>query len=91
MLREIISQAFGSSCNSSPFTRFPESNGVKLKGGSYSKPRNGFMQVLNDWQDTGTFVGALEKIESWIFSRIVESVWWQVRTVWLVIIIFGLS
>lgn len=97
VLREIISQAFGGSRSSSPFTRFVESNGVtksadgrstvKWKGPSNNKPRNGFMHVVDDWQETGTFIGALEKIESWIFSRIVESVWWQVDTVWLGIIL----
>ncbi|KAK4773053.1 hypothetical protein SAY87_028072 [Trapa incisa] len=89
VLREIISQAFGSSRSTSPFTRFSESNGVakstggkstmKWKGPS-NKPRNGLTQVVDDWQDTGTFMGALGKIESWIFSRVVESVWWQSLT-----------
>ncbi|KAL3636456.1 hypothetical protein CASFOL_021003 [Castilleja foliolosa] len=30
--------------------------------------------------DISTFITALEKIESWLFSRIVESVWWQTFT-----------
>ncbi|OWM67204.1 uncharacterized protein LOC116207775 isoform X2 [Punica granatum] len=92
VLREIISQAFGGSRNSSPFTRFAESNGattkrsegkystLKTKAASNNMPRNGFMQAVDDWQETGTFIGALGKIESWIFSRIVESVWWQALT-----------
>jgi hypothetical protein len=90
VLREIISQAFGSSRNSSPLARHAGSNGgskksegkstaVKWKSGSGSKQVNGFMQFADDWQETGTFTAALEKVESWIFSRIVESVWWQVR------------
>jgi hypothetical protein len=33
----------------------------------------------DDWQETSTLLAALEKIESWIFSRIVETVWWQVN------------
>jgi hypothetical protein len=37
------------------------------------------MQLLDDWRETSTLLDALEKIESWIFSRIVESVWWQVK------------
>lgn len=89
VLREIISQAFGSSCQSSPMTRHTESNGsgkrsdgkspiLKWKGSSVSKQASGFMQFVADWQETGTFMAALEKVESWIFSRIVESVWWQV-------------
>ena len=36
------------------------------------------MQMPDDWQETSTLLAALEKIESWIFSRIVETVWWQV-------------
>jgi len=40
------------------------------------------MQMPDDWQETSTLLAALEKIESWMFSRIVETVWWQVN-VWL--------
>ncbi|GLT33113.1 hypothetical protein SLA2020_077260 [Shorea laevis] len=35
---------------------------------------------FSDWDDPHTFTSALEKIEAWIFSRIVESVWWQTLT-----------
>lgn len=91
VLREIISQAFGSSRHSSPLARLAESNGgskksegkptaLKWKGGSGSKQVNGFMQFADDWQETGTFTAALERVESWIFSRVVESVWWQALT-----------
>ena len=90
MLREIIYQAFGNSHNSSPLTRLPELNGsnkksevksttLKWKYGAGSKQVNVFVQLVDDWQETGTFTYALEKVESWIFSRIVESVWWQVN------------
>lgn len=90
MLREIISQAFGISHQSSSLTKFADINGtskrnevksptLKWKGGSGGKQMNGFMQFSDDWQETGTFTAALEKVESWIFSRIVESVWWQVH------------
>ncbi|KAI3919560.1 hypothetical protein MKX01_018383 [Papaver californicum] len=34
----------------------------------------------DDWEDLCTFTTALEKIETWIFSRIVESIWWQTLT-----------
>jgi hypothetical protein len=37
------------------------------------------MQLPDDWQEITNVLAALEKIESWIFSRIVESVWWQVK------------
>ncbi|CAK7342454.1 unnamed protein product [Dovyalis caffra] len=91
VLREIVSQAFGISRHSSPFARLADSNGgskksegksaaLKWKVGSGSKQVNGFMQFADDWQETGTFTAALEKVESWIFSRMVESVWWQALT-----------
>ena len=34
---------------------------------------------FHSWEDPETFLVALEKVEAWIFSRIVESVWWQVE------------
>lgn len=91
VLREIICQAFGNSHNSTPVTRISESNGfskksegksqsLKWKGGSGNKQLNGHLQFDEDWQEMGTFIAALQKVESWIFSRIVESVWWQVKT-----------
>lgn len=33
-----------------------------------------------DWEDFKTFTHALERIESWIFSRVIESLWWQTLT-----------
>uniref|UniRef100_A0A803P5V3 Uncharacterized protein n=1 Tax=Cannabis sativa TaxID=3483 RepID=A0A803P5V3_CANSA len=91
VLREIISQAFGGSRQSSPAMRLAESNGngkrselksatMKWKASPGSKQTNGFFQFVEDWQETGTFTAALEKVESWIFSRVVESVWWQALT-----------
>lgn len=88
VLREIISQAFGNSRHSSPALNLFESNGrsvvkpatLKSKGGANSKLSNSFVHLVDDWQDTGTFTSALEKVESWIFSRMVESVWWQALT-----------
>ena len=32
----------------------------------------------DEWEDPRGFLAALEKFESWIFSRVVKSVWWQV-------------
>ncbi|KAL2253738.1 uncharacterized protein LOC105168391 [Sesamum indicum] len=34
----------------------------------------------DDWEDVLTFIIAVEKVEAWLFSRIVESVWWQTFT-----------
>lgn len=91
VLREIISQAFGNSGQVSPIMRLAGSNGpvkrndgksasLKWKGIPNGKSGNGFMQTGEDWQETGTFTLALERVESWIFSRLVESVWWQALT-----------
>ncbi|KAK6149187.1 hypothetical protein DH2020_016712 [Rehmannia glutinosa] len=89
VLREIISQAFGSSCHSSSLTKVFESNGGETKSspltwkksiGSRQLNKQGFLQFVDDWQETRTFTAALEKVESWIFSRIVESIWWQTLT-----------
>lgn len=33
-----------------------------------------------DWEDHHTFVSALERVEAWIFSRAIESIWWQTLT-----------
>lgn len=65
--------------NGSSKSRKGKSTVLKWKGNSGSKQANGFMKFSDDWQETGTFAAALEKVESWIFSRIVESVWWQVK------------
>ncbi|KAK1295354.1 hypothetical protein QJS10_CPA16g00187 [Acorus calamus] len=35
------------------------------------------IEDFDDWEDPKTFTAALEKIEDWIFSRVIESVWWQ--------------
>uniref|UniRef100_A0A6N2MNJ5 C2 NT-type domain-containing protein n=1 Tax=Salix viminalis TaxID=40686 RepID=A0A6N2MNJ5_SALVM len=32
------------------------------------------------WAEPQPFIAALKKVEAWIFSRIVESVWWQTLT-----------
>ncbi|KAJ4904097.1 nucleolar protein gar2-related [Raphanus sativus] len=79
-LREIISKAFGKS----RVTESSEANGSENGGDSGKKTnlrwKNGLQELLEDWQETETFTAALEKVELWVFSRIVESVWWQVFT-----------
>ncbi|KAJ4892155.1 nucleolar protein gar2-related [Raphanus sativus] len=69
-LREIISQQFGKS----HITETSDSNG------SDSEKKGRLQKLLEDWQETETFTTSLEKIEHWAFTRIVESVWWQVFT-----------
>lgn len=88
-LREIIAQAFGISSQSNA-TRVSSLNGggktiegyssslkFKSRAGSKQAGKKGVIQLAEDWQETSTFISALERVESWIFSRIVESVWWQ--------------
>lgn len=36
------------------------------------------IESFGAWDDPKTFITALEKVEAWIFSRVVESIWWQV-------------
>ena len=58
-----------------------------VNGGS----RNGCNNTLessDDWEDPQTFILVLEKIEAWIFSRIIESVWWQVKSYFFLIFVF---
>lgn len=33
---------------------------------------------FGNWDDPLVYISALEKVEAWIFSRIVESIWWLV-------------
>lgn len=50
------------------------SSSLTWKDSSLSKKNTG------GWDDPGTFITALEKVEAWIFSRVVESIWWQTLT-----------
>ncbi|XP_016435810.1 uncharacterized protein LOC107762014 isoform X2 [Nicotiana tabacum] len=93
VLRVIISQAFGSSCSPSSLVKITESNGGgkkteskissfkwKTHPGNKQSSKHDLLQFLDDWQETRTFTAALERVESWIFLRIVESIWWQTLT-----------
>lgn len=89
MLRAIVSQAAGGRREDD--RPYAESNTGKssLNGRSLRKRNevsfnkgvtDGLTVELGDWEDIGTFMLALEQVEAWIFSRIVESVWWQTLT-----------
>ncbi|KZV46301.1 hypothetical protein F511_22207 [Dorcoceras hygrometricum] len=92
VLREIISITFGSSCRSNALAKMFESNGQEKKSqlkapfpksgimGSKQRNKQGLLLFVDDWQESRTLTAALEKVESWIFSRIVESIWWQTLT-----------
>lgn len=45
-------------------------------GGKENK--NAVLESLKSLEDPYMFTTALEKLEAWIFSRIIESIWWQV-------------
>jgi len=98
VVREIIAQTFGvSRVNPMMMTMTMNMNGgaKKLDGKPmtmlWRNSSNGkqaklaAMQMPDDWQETSTFLASLEKIESWIFSRIVDTVWWQVNICFLII------
>lgn len=61
-------------------TRVNERVPSKLSGSLSRNDESTDNSVENSehWDDLQTFTGLLEKFEAWIFSRIVESVWWQV-------------
>lgn len=92
VLREIIAQTFGISHQSTPTMTTVNMNGgaKKLDGKSmpmlWKNSSNGkqtklaVMQIPDDRKETSTLLAALEKVECWIFSLIVETVWWQALT-----------
>lgn len=54
---------------------------LKWKASSPNKRENGNTRHGScDWENPHTFTSALEKVEAWIFSRIIESIWWQTLT-----------
>ncbi|KHN10822.1 hypothetical protein glysoja_027435 [Glycine soja] len=52
------------------------------RGFSHRKTENTAFEYggIGNWDDPNVFTSALEKVEAWIFSRIVESIWWQSLT-----------
>lgn len=74
MLRSIVSQIAA---------ELPNSNGVCINsnGVDTARPegrRSKSIDESDDMEDVLAFLIGLERVESWLFSRIVESVWWQV-------------
>lgn len=92
VLRAILSQAFdnqkfslsgGHPCEATTSQKGKNEKLSALKWrdsySSFSKETGGALhQTVDKWEDFNTFTSALESIETWIFSRIVESIWWQV-------------
>ncbi|KAK8582939.1 hypothetical protein V6N13_069705 [Hibiscus sabdariffa] len=75
----LVSKACG---NDVPRLTFWLSNSIVLR--ATVSHTVGKMQLCSessdDWVDPQTFLLALQKFEAWIFSRIIESVWWQTLT-----------
>ncbi|KAK8937809.1 hypothetical protein KSP40_PGU013582 [Platanthera guangdongensis] len=91
VLRAIVSHAIGQSekPNTSANSMEHVGTGTMRKGKNFplkweSIPlRNenfSSSEEFYNWDDPQTFAVALEKVEAWIFARIVESVWWQTLT-----------
>lgn len=91
MLRAIISQEIGGKELSLSGKKNVEMNSggkenkmlaysLKWKQSSSSRKEDNSVICgdLGDWEDPHQFICTLEKVEAWIFSRIVESIWWQV-------------
>ncbi|KAJ8758874.1 hypothetical protein K2173_002653 [Erythroxylum novogranatense] len=47
---------------------------------TYEDPKTNGKESCDEWEKSQTYIMALEKFEAWIFSRIVESIWWQTLT-----------
>ncbi|XWS30479.1 hypothetical protein CRYUN_Cryun24cG0121000 [Craigia yunnanensis] len=58
------------------------SSPLKWKEFSCGKKENKLISYgsFSDWDNPLAFTSALERVEAWIFSRIIESVWWQILT-----------
>ncbi|XVF85220.1 hypothetical protein PTKIN_Ptkin17bG0100400 [Pterospermum kingtungense] len=81
VLRAIVSQATGEMQLFSGVSLNCSSRGkVSEDTSPLDKEERNSMDGFDDWVDPQTFLLALEKFEAWIFSRIIESVWWQTLT-----------
>lgn len=90
VLRAIISKSFGE--NQFPISvgaavgmkddRNWNKKSLSLQWGSVSSRgiTSAIEENFSDWENPLIFSAALEKVEAWIFSRIIESIWWQTFT-----------
>lgn len=79
-LKTQVSSGSQSSKNDANWESSKAASTLKWKAASPNKRENGNGRhgSSGDWEDIHTFTSALEKVEAWIFSRIIESIWWQV-------------
>ncbi|KAL5864464.1 hypothetical protein ACOSQ3_001978 [Xanthoceras sorbifolium] len=88
VLRAIISQANGGTelqsveknSGQRGNNKIPSPFKWKESSSSKKESRNVNQGSIGDWEEPHAFSCALEKVETWIFSRIVESIWWQTLT-----------
>lgn len=76
MLRAIVSQTAAEFSNCSISGRNINSSGSESS--HVEGEQSTSVNESDDKEDVSAFIIALEKVESWLFSRIVESLWWQV-------------
>ncbi|KAF3431077.1 hypothetical protein FNV43_RR25807 [Rhamnella rubrinervis] len=88
VLRSIVSQTIGKMQRPAGLCVKSDSGG-KCSDEEFTLGKNGLPpkdkknnseKSSDNWEHPETFMVALEKFEAWIFSRIVESVWWQTIT-----------
>ncbi|XP_022775506.1 uncharacterized protein LOC111317311 [Durio zibethinus] len=89
VLRAIISESIGDlelPLPAGPIERNEAGEGkkqvsspLKWKESSPGKKENKLF-TYSDWDNPLAFTSALERVEAWIFSRIIESLWWQTLT-----------
>ncbi|KAJ6424070.1 hypothetical protein OIU84_024947 [Salix udensis] len=88
VLRTIISQTIGDTERKKISGQHTERKGNKIISSSLKwkevspsrKGNNVLYEDSSDWEDPHAFTSALERVEAWIFSRIIESIWWQTLT-----------
>lgn len=85
MLRAIISQTASKIPHSERGPPEKVAGRLSLSKSSTSSKKDHASSEINPleesdgWEDIDTFLYALERTESWIFSRIIQSIWWQVN------------
>nr|GMC57674.1 Metal-response element-binding transcription factor 2 like [Ipomoea batatas] len=80
VLRAIISQATGNDGSNGGSTWDKKYKQRMVKPSATEGMKNNLIKNTDDWEDIDSFIKALEKIEAWIFSKVIKSVWWQCLT-----------
>ncbi|KAJ8767739.1 hypothetical protein K2173_020679 [Erythroxylum novogranatense] len=88
VMRAIICQAISDQELKHPATPYMDKNvgaegksvkstSLKWKTSASQTNKNDSYGDLVEWEDPHKLVSCLERVEAWIFTRIVESIWWQ--------------